>query len=415
MIERILHGLTHIAVLAMALRAADASADDLGVPMFSFGGFGTAGLVHSSEPQADFTSSLFKPDGAGYSHAWSADVDSRFGGQVTANFTPKLSAVVQVIVEQNYDNTYRPHVEWANVAYQFTPDFRVRAGRTVLPTFLLSDTRNVAYTYSWVRPPMEVYHLAQITVSDGVDASYQMHTGDFTNVLQVHYGNGEDHLPNNAGDIKARQSWGLSYTGEYHAAAAHIGYESTRVTVNGLNVIFDAFRQFGPEGVALANKYDVDNKAVSVITVGARYDPGQWFVIGEAGHRVTHAVFGTGNGWYLSGGYRLGALTPYLTYGRANANNLSDPGLNLSTLPPSLGGTAAGLNAALNSLLSTKPVQNTLSIGARWDFMGNAAFKLQYDHTRIGKGSSGVLSDLQPGFRTGGEFNLISAQIDFVF
>jgi hypothetical protein len=416
MIEHISRRLTRIALLAMVLYAAGARADATAdKTMFSFSGFGTLGVVHSSERQADFTSSILKPNGAGYSHAWSADVDSLIGGQVTANFSSQLSAVLQVISEQNYDNTYRPHVEWANIKYQLTPEFGVRAGRTVLPTFLLSDTRKVAYTYPWVRPPLEVYRLAPVTASDGVDASYQMHVGDNTNILQAHYGKSENKLPAGSGTIKGEQSWGLAYTSEYHAATLHVGYESTHMTLDATQPIFDAFRQFGPEGIAIADKYDVDNKPLSVITIGARYDPGQWFVMGEAAHSDSNTFFGKGTGWYLSGGYRLGEFTPFLTYGEAKADNLSDPGLNLSTLPPPLIGPAAGLNAALNSLLSTKLVQNTLSIGGRWDFMSNAALKLQYDHTRIGTGSSGELSNLQPGYQSGGTVNLFSATIDFVF
>ncbi len=399
--------LTNIALLAVALHVAGVSADEFEAPMFSFSGFGTVGVVHSSENQADFTSSILKPNGAGYSHAWSADVDSLIGGQVTANFTPKLSAVLQVIAEQNYDNSYRPHVEWANIKYQVTPDFSVRAGRTVLPTFLLSDSRKVGYTFPWVRPPLEVYRLAPITASDGVDASYQMRLGEVTNILQAHYGQSDNQLPNGGGDIKARQSWGLAYTGEYHATTLHIGYESTHLTLDSTKPIFDAFRQMGPEGIALANKYDANNKSLSVITLGARYDPGQWFVMGEVGHLVTHSFFGKGTGWYVSGGYRFGKFTPYIVYGESKADNLSDPGL--------ANPAAAGLNGALNTLLSTKPVQNTLSIGARWDFMRNAALKLQYDHTNIGAGSSGVLTNLQPGFQTGGSYNVFSATIDFVF
>ena len=415
LIERITRKLTHITLLAAALYAAGACADDLEAPLFSFSGFGTLGVVHSSEDQADFTSSIFKPNGAGYSHAWSADVDSLIGGQVTATITPKLSAVLQVIAEQNYDNTYHPYVEWANIQYQFTQSFSARIGRTVLPTFLFSDTRKVAYTYTWVRPPLEVYRLLPTTTRDGIDASDQMRIGDITNILQAHVGKSDNQLPNDTGDIKAKQSWGLAYTGEYRATTVHIGYESMHLTLDGLKPIFDGFRQFGPEGIALADKYEVDNQAISVTTIGARYDPGQWFMMGEVAHGVTHSIFGKGTGWYLSGGYRLGKFTPYITYAEAKADNLSDPGLNLSTLPPSLAGAAAGLNAALNSLLSTKPVQNTLSIGGRWDFMSNAALKLQYDHTDIGDGSSGELINLQPGFQPGGTINLFSATIDFVF
>src|SRR5450631_3077804 len=67
-----------------------AAAEDPGPSMFSFSGFGTLGVVHSSEDHADFTTSHFKPTGAGYTHSWSGDVDSVIGGQVIAHFTPKL-------------------------------------------------------------------------------------------------------------------------------------------------------------------------------------------------------------------------------------------------------------------------------------------------------------------------------------
>ena len=44
------------ALLAMALYAAGARADEAETPRFSFGGFGTVGVVHSSEKNADFVS-----------------------------------------------------------------------------------------------------------------------------------------------------------------------------------------------------------------------------------------------------------------------------------------------------------------------------------------------------------------------
>ena len=414
MTARPAYPLTCIAMLAMALSAASAHAAEPAAPVLSFSGFGTVGLVHSSEQQADFTSSILKPNGAGYTHTWSADVDSLVGGQVTADFSSQLSAVLQVISEQNYDDTYRPHVEWANVKYQVTPGFSVRAGRTLLPTFLRSDTRKVAYTYPWVRPPLEVYHLVPASNINGVDARYRLRSGDITNSFQANYGSAEITLPG-GGTIKGRQAWSLSYTAEYHAATVHVAYQSARVTLDSVKPLFDGFRQFGPEGIALADKYDLDNKSFPVFTVGAAYDPGQWFVMTEWGNVDSHSLYGSGTGWYASGGYRFGEFTPYLSYARATADNLSDPGLNLSAVPPSLVGTAAGLNAALNSLLSTKPVQNTVSIGARWDVLRNAALKLQYDHTRIGAGSSGVLANLQPGFQTGGTVNVISVSVDFVF
>ena len=408
MIERISYQLTRIALLAMALHAVDARAhDDHDTPMFSFSGFGTVGVAHSSEDQADFTSSLFKPNGTGHTRAWSADVDSLIAAQVTANFTPRLSAILQVISEQNYDNTYRPHVEWANIRYQFTPDFSVRVGRTVLPAFLLSDTRKVGYTYPWVRPPLEVYGLLPISNSDGLDLSYRLHLGELSNTLQVEVGQKDAELVNNGGTVEGRGSWGLSNITEYGPLTTRISYQKAYLTIASLNAFFDAFRQFGPQGVAIADKYDSDDRPFNFLGIGVSYDPGNWFVMGEWGHLDAHSYIGKRAAWYVSGGYRFGRFTPYVIYARAKADNLSDPGLDAPG--------AAGLNAALNSILSTKPVQNTVSIGGRWDFMKNADLKLQFDHTDIGAGSSGVLSNLQPGFHPGGKVNVLSATIDFVF
>jgi hypothetical protein len=39
---------------------------------------------------------------------------------VNARFTLQISAMLQVISEQRYDKTHKPHVEWANIAYQAT-------------------------------------------------------------------------------------------------------------------------------------------------------------------------------------------------------------------------------------------------------------------------------------------------------
>ena len=131
--------LTAIALVAVTGGSFTARAEDSSTAMFSFSGFGTLGVVHSAEKNADFVGNSFQPSGAGFSRAWSADVDSRLGAQVTANFTTQITAVVQVISEQRFDNTYTPHVEWANVKYRFTPDLYIRVGRIALPSFLVSD------------------------------------------------------------------------------------------------------------------------------------------------------------------------------------------------------------------------------------------------------------------------------------
>jgi len=310
----------------MAIAGAWADADEVGAPMFSLGGFGTLGAVHSSEHRADFTTSGFNANGAGFTRDWSASVDSLIAAQVTANFTPRLSAVLQVISQQNHDNTYWPHVEWADIKYQFTSDFSLRVGRTVLPSFLVSDARAIGYSNPWVRPPVEVYGLIPISNSDGVDASYLAHIGHAVHRVTATYGSTNRKIPMH-GSADARQIWLVSDTMEWGAATLHIAYQHTRLTVDYLNALFDAFRAFGPQGNILADRYGTKDKIATFFGFGVVYDPGKWFATAEWGTTELNSVLGKSTGWYASSGYRLAAFTPYLTYAQSSADNLSDAGL----------------------------------------------------------------------------------------
>lgn len=408
--------LNTLTLALVTLYAATVSADDSDASIFSLSSFGTVGIVHSSEKKADYTSSFFKPNGAGHSRNWSADVDSLIGAQVTATFTPQVSAVVQVISEQRYDNSYRPYVEWANIKYQFTPDFSLRIGRTVLPTFLLSDTRKVGYTTPWVRPPMEVYSLVPISSGDGMDLSYRAHFGELTNTVQGNYGQKDTELTGSSGKAKAREAWGISDTIEYGALTTRISYQHADLTVDSLNQLFDTFRYFGAEGNAIADRYDLKGAPIDFVGIGAVYDPGKWFVMSEWGRFDSPSVLGKRSAWYVSGGYRIDAFTPFITYARAKADSeTSTAGLTTSGLPPASAGAAAGLNGALNSILSSSAGQQTLSVGVRWDFIKNMDIKLQYDHSRLDDNATSPLINVQPGFKPGGSFNIFSLATDFVF
>jgi hypothetical protein len=366
-------------------------------------------------PSADFVATDFEPNGAGYTRSWSASVDSLIGGQVTATVGPQLSAVLQLIAQQNYDNSYLPHVEWANLKYLFTPDFSVRAGRIVMPTFLDSDSREVGYSNPWVRPPTEVYNANPITYLDGLDASYRLHLGGVTNTLQGSYGRNLAFSFAGGSKFDAKYVWGIFDNAEYGPALARVGYLTSSITLNSAAALFDAFRQFGPQGAAIANQYDIVNKRSSFLTFAASYDPGQWFAMGEWVTSRSESFLGTSNGWYVSGGYRAGAFTPYLTYAQITQRSSSSPGLSLVGLPAYLAPAAAALNTGLNEALNSRPDQYTLSIGVRWDFLKNLDLKLQLDRINLGAGSAGTLINPQPGFQPGSTIFLLSSVVNFVF
>lgn len=402
-----------------ALGLGNAAADE-GSPSFSLSGYGTLGVVRTNNSNADYLVDAFKPNGPGATRDWSMDVDSRVAVQATGNLTLKLSAVLQVISQQRYDASYRPTVEWANLRYQATPELGIRAGRVVLPIFMVTDSRRVGYAIPWVRPPVEVYSLVPVTNNDGIDVTYRLPVGEGNNTFEVTAGRSDSKFPGSAGlgsgTAKARKLLALVDTFESGFFTARVNYGRGKLTIEEFGPLFDAFRQFGPPGQALAARYDVKDRNVTFVGLGASYDPGTWFVMGEWARFDTHSVIGAKSAWYASGGYRFAKVTPYLTYARMKSDQAtSDPGLSLAGLPAPVAQQAAVLNAVLNQQLGAVPVQDTVSVGLRWDFWRSAALKLQFDRISLGANSRGTFGRATPDFKPGGKVQVYSAAVDFLF
>ncbi len=381
---------------------------------WTFGGFGTLSAVHSSEKQADYSANPLNPGTAGATHDWSFGVDSRIGSQLSYNGS-HWSAVLQVVAERNLTHAWKPVVEWANVQYQATPELSLRFGRIALPLFLSGDYRKASYALPWVRTPVELYGALPISNSDGVDASYRWTAGAVKNTTQVLFGRTKVLLSDTT-HAHAHQLAGVSNTSTVGALTVRATALQGELEMQLAQDLWAALRQFGPQGDSLARRYEPDRKRASVLSIGASYDPGNWFLMGEVGRIDARSFLGDKTAGYVSGGYRLGAFTPYATLSRVAANTPTRiDGLDLSQLPAPYAPAARRLNAELNGLLSMIAVQDSASAGLRWDAGSNAAFKLQYDHVRPRGGSSGTLGNLQPGYVYGHRFGVVSASLDFVF
>ncbi|HEU4653181.1 MAG TPA: porin [Steroidobacteraceae bacterium] len=371
--------MTAVAITGLA-SATSAHAFDFDPNVFSFNGFGTLGAVYSSEDQAIYTGPGFKARGAGYENQISMDVDSRLGVQAIAKFSDKLTGTVQLVAEQNSHGDYAPEIEWANLKYSFTPDFSVRVGRTAMPSYLFSDTRKVGYAITWERTPYEVYNLLPITNSDGVDMSYKLHIGSATNTIQAIYG---ENLQDVGGGltIKAKDVWGVFDTFE-------IGNLTAKVTYQEQELYFGSYKNslFPPA-------------PVQFVALGANYDTGKWFAAAEWARRKIDGNFigGVIKAWYVSGGVRIGNLTPYATIAESKPEEA--PFFGYST------------------------DQRSYAVGSRWDFMRNFNLKAEYQLLDLPKGSQGMLivpSDpltMMPltQYQPGGSVNLFSVSINFVF
>ena len=211
--------------------------------VFSFSGFGTRVRFTRAKTRRISPPTTSNPPGTAIrargAPTWTAGRRTGSGPLHSAIFGHGAG-----ISEQFYDNTYRPHVEWANLKYQFTPEFGLRVGRTVLPTFMLSDTRKVGYSNPWVRTPVEIYNLVPMTNSDGVDASYDVHLGGFVHRVSGSYGGGPRDLitagRSGTGDV------GAVGHNRIRCATAHVSYsQALDLNVTCVNAIFAGFGSSG--------------------------------------------------------------------------------------------------------------------------------------------------------------------------
>ena len=389
------HPLPLALLLALPLAMPFAAAAQDGESMFSFSGFGTLGVVHNSEDQADFATD-FGPDGAGHTDSWSANPDSRFGVQVDAQFTDRLSAVVQVVSEYDHAGSHEPDLTLAHVKYAFSPALSVRVGRLAPPMFMLSDYRKVGYAMPWLRPPVEVYNTS--IELDGGEVAYRFNVGDTAMTLQLIAGDADE------GAIKLDDTVGLIGRAEFGSSTVFAGYNRATLSLAsrpGLEALLAAYAPAFPE---IAGRFHLADNDVTFSSLGYAYDPGTWFARAEVTRLDTdHGMVAATTNMYASVGRRIGEFTPYATVGKVKV----DSPLTLGAGDPIgiVNGILAGSNEARDSI----------TIGTRWDFRENFALKLEASHVSADEGSNGGLTNLQPGFVRGGNYNLLSAAVDFVF
>lgn len=368
--------------------------------MFRFSGFGTLGISHSDSSESDFSSTVFHPNGAGYTRSWSMDVDTKLGFQINADFTKDLSGVVQIISQQGYNNAYTPGIEWANVSYKLTPNLTVRGGRTVWPLLLRSETQSIGYGNPFVRNSTELLANMPNTYSDGLDVTYQFPIGPAASSIQLLYGKSDVMYPGagptmgqnylNLKDIK-----GISSVTEYGDLKVHMAYMDLKYDW----LYFD---------------YPLADVGYKTWSVGFNYDPGGWFVTADY-LKALDVSYGNFTALTAGAGYRFGDWTPYVLYS--------------SLTQDALGKDASG--QVISYGVDPGDQQIVKAIGLRWDFKKNADFKIQYEQVTQKYSLSNCtpsypyctmsqifpssLTNWTPGFISNPTANVLSLVVNFVF
>ncbi|MFA5983258.1 MAG: hypothetical protein WC782_04525 [Methylococcaceae bacterium] len=398
---------------------------------FTIKGFGTAGLVNSSNNGADFVAnSNVQASGVGRTNDTSLVVDSKLGLQLDYQATDRLSFAVQGLSRQQYNKSFDPILEWAYVKFKILPELHIRAGRIRPAIYMLSDYLDVNYSNPWVRPPVEFYTTAAIDRMEGVDLLWRPSIGDLSWLVQPYFGVTDLKTPGVGNSFKADNILGINLTGTYSDLTLRAGFGQGDITLfspsltqaqSGLNIICNT--GLDPIACAQYNAFNTTRKNVIFSSVGANWDNGNYFVLGEFGKRFAKTkVISDVTTWYISGGARINKFTPYITY--SSYHNDSPVTFNGDTNNVFNLGLGAAVNQIATGLLQGGNAmdQNTISLGMRYDFMSKFALKAQWDHiqtsTKNGLAGTGdgLFVNQQAGFgNSPTQVDLFSVTLDFAF
>ncbi|MEA3109775.1 MAG: hypothetical protein QOI88_4380 [Gammaproteobacteria bacterium] len=343
--------------------------------MFTYNGFGTAGVARSDTDGGEFVQE-FQNLGAGKNFDWKTD--SKLGLQGTFAPTTWLSGTIQGLSEERFFNHISTQIEWAYIKISPLNGLSFRGGKMALPAFLVSDSRNVGYANNWVRAPDEVYGPNQFDTFQGFDVAYRHAIGKYSVTVGALAGQTtpSDFMvyPGVVGVILGHELRGYNASVDLDLATIRV----SRVT-SAVAVLID-------------NAIIAKGLVYTFTSIGATYDHNN--VVGQAEFiekRTDGSIAYSFNGWYALGGYRLGKWLPYAIYASGER-------------PGGAGGTVPELT------------RHTESVGVRLDWFKSVDFKAQLDHiTGFGGGfpNNTPFVNVQPGFNN--KANVLTLTADFVF
>lgn len=412
----------------------DASAFDFFGDMLRIEGFGTLGAFSADLDSAVVTTPAGRPNVAPQVRADVRqshgsvdnnviyDADTSLSVQATVNPNGAVQGVLQLLSKQDIHASQRPQVEWAYGSWQATNELNVKLGRVVAPIFMLSDTRNVAYSQTMVRPFTSVYALNPITSLDGANFLWEDRAGGYRYNVEGVYGRTEVALP--SGTFKVPQLYGLATKwtrGDWsvRGGLSHLNVDVSLLPVAQARLNAAINLNSSVPGSCpncqsvLTSRTGLVGQTLDIFTLAGQWEHGDYTVISEfVERRGSSLIAPSYQSYYIMGAKRFNAWTPFIAWGRARN---TEPALGLQN-PQNLSAIADLDDARALG----RPNRTEQVLGLRWDFMPKAALKAQWNQYRFAAPRNGSGGQIQyyipnPNNTFNGTVNSYSLNVDFIF
>jgi hypothetical protein len=406
---------TPAVVLTAALlsTACPAGAKD-DAPTWAVHGFGSFGASGTDTNQIAFRRDTTQANGV--TRSGGIDTDSRLGLQLDVDFNQSWHAGVQWVARNHAGDFFEQNLDWAYLRWRPVDDLDIRIGRLGLDLFMLSDYRNVGYTYPWIRPPHEFYGNLLIYHFDGIDIAKKIAVGEGYLTLKAGGGYSFVQLGGNSNNEYTMEGASLVYEqGDWRARIGYGHVKSVNEVLPQANIdalASPATNAVWPGASSLIGKLGTQGKEVHYSSIGLSFDDGVWLAQTEGAYvNANYATYLSSASGYLSVGRRVAKFTPFLLLGISETLrgrvNIPEP---LLPIPEVI----AMRNAVDNVLNNYGVDEKSVSLGLRWDVYQNIALKAQWSHFWLGNNGAGLWV-IQTSGPTPNNVDVWSAGVDFMF
>jgi len=405
----------HSALLIVLLCSPLAYSFDLSTERYRLSGFGTLAVTSAGREQFGIQKNFTHDAQFG---DVSVLADSVFGLQLDVNLFEDLSATVQAIAKDQAKQNFNNVVDWAYLSYRPTRNITIRAGRMGIDLFMLSEYRNVNYAYLWTHPVVEFYKPIGLSHYEGFDFKYARRIKPGFFEFKVYGGQTGANLNITDGNLalRMRPFVGANATLESDNWKVRLTYATTDTSRldTPFQPLLDTLGQVPqavwPQAASLQNRLTGKGKQTHYYSIGFAYDDTQWTVQSEFAMMSSRWVSLDMTNGYLSVGKRIGPVTLYTVGSFAKSLD------RLRVDRPVISNPELDFLATTTQLLAdaSHTDQNTISLGARWDFYPKMALKVQWDHTWVRKRGGGLLL-LRSPLEQDTTFNTFSINLSFMF
>ncbi len=279
--------------------------------------------------------------------------NSLLGLQLDYLATDNLGVTIQGVIGRDDEGEYTPSVEWAYLSYDLGNDYHLRGGLFKPPFLQGTELRYIGYSRLWARPLLPTNATAGFDEYQGAELIKRAIIGDYNLTVQGAYGVAEHRQENIEND-------------NVKVLSTLVGKGESWLKLALFHADFDIYRD-DLTTLLLANGEVLMGSAEAEFYLGrSRLNLG--FVDSDTDDAPDERMA------YLSLGYQMGKLTPYLLYQyhsrvAASLPQLPPPPPPAPPPPPRPGDLE----------------RNSYSVGARYDLSNRYAIKAQAEriHTRI--------------------------------